>query len=98
MAKEPTPEEKLQLMETELKVKANELEQKQLEIDKQEAALDTKFELVDRSVMFAQLFEAFNTFYSSYVAAVGHDKGFIETFQSFVDARRNLHRNTGGDV
>ena len=98
MTKEPTPEEKLQLMETELKAKANELEQKELEVDKREAESKEKFDLVDRAVIFAQLFEAFNTFYSSYVAAVGHDKGFIETFQSFVDARRNLHRNTGGDV
>ena len=95
---EPTPEEKLKLIEAELKKKADELDRKNNEINLQEKELKNKFELVDRSVIFAQLFEAFNTFYSSYVAAVGSDVGFMDTFQHFVEARRQLHKNTGGNV
>ena len=95
---EPTPEEKLKLIEAELKKKADELDRKNNEINLQEKELKNKFELVDRSVIFAQLFEAFNTFYSSYVAAVGSDVGFMATFQHFVEARRQLHKNTGGNV
>ena len=98
MTKEPTPEEKLQWMETELKVKANEIEQKELEVDKRDAESKEKFDLVDRAVIFEGLFEAFNKFYSSYVAIIGNDNGFIETFEHFVAARRQVHRNTGGNV
>ena len=81
-----------------LKKKADELDKKNQDICDQQNKLDEKFALVDRSLIFAQLFEAFNTFYAAYVAAVGSDQGFIDTFQHFVEARRHLHKNTGGEI
>ena len=98
MNKEPSQEEKLKLIEQELKKKADELDKKNQDICDQQNKLDEKFALVDRSLIFAQLFEAFNTFYASYVAAVGSDQGFIDTFQHLVEARRHLHKNTGGEI
>ena len=98
MNKQLSPEEKLKLIEEDLKKKAEELDKKNQDISDQQQKLDEKFALVDRSLIFAQLFEAFNTFYASYVAAVGSDQGFMETFQHFVEARRQLHKNTGGEI